>query len=303
MKSSSNHVWRILARLRGNARRAAMLFSGRRERACHNLNRLPPGQRPQDILAVLLLTVGVAVVVFDVPTYPWLRSLPGVYRSAFRAFTDFGKADWILISTGVTCLALLALDAGRYAFRLRMTVGAIFTYAAFIFYSVAATGLLAIAFKWTLGRARPKLYSEVGPVRFDFLAFDGTYTSFPSGHSTTVAALATALAFIFPAYRWLIVVAAFWLAFSRVMVGAHYPSDVIAGTLLGISFTFFTVRAMARRRIGFHISSSGKIEPNMNARSAKACLRAVWQVLRGQRGARRVSVEPAAPEETGRIDT
>ncbi|WP_434052042.1 MAG: phosphatase PAP2 family protein [Roseibium sp.] len=300
MSNSSNNVWRVLARMRGNIRRAEMLFSGRKERAGHTLDPLPPGQRPQDIFAILLLTVGIAVVVFDVPTYPWLRSLPNEYRNAFRAFTDFGKADWILISTGLTCLFLLAQDAGRYAFRIRMAIGSLFTYAAFIFYSVAATGLLAIAFKWSLGRARPKLYEQVGPVRFDFLAFDGTYTSFPSGHSTTVAALATALAFIFPAYRWLIVVAAFWLAFSRVMVGAHYPSDVIAGTLLGVTFTFFTVRAMARRRIGFHLSSSGKIEPNMNARSARSCARAVWRVIRGQRGVYRVPVEPAPLEETDR---
>ncbi|CTQ62951.1 undecaprenyl-diphosphatase [Labrenzia sp. EL_208] len=300
MTSSSNSVRKVLARMRGNIRRAGMLFSGRKARALNSLDPLPPGQRPQDILAILLLTVGVAVVVFDVPTYPWLRSLPGEYRNGFRAFTDFGKADWILISTGLTCLFLLALDAGRYAFRIRMAIGSVFTYAAFIFYSVAATGLLAIAFKWSLGRARPKLYEHVGPVRFDFLAFDGTYTSFPSGHSTTVAALATALAFIFPAYRWLIIVAAFWLAFSRVMVGAHYPSDVIAGTLLGMTFTFFTVRAMARRRIGFHLSSSGKIEPNMNSRSAKACVRAVWQTLRGQRGIDRVPVESPDAERTER---
>jgi len=252
---------------------------------------------------VLLLTVGIAVVAFDFPTFPWLVSLPGEYRSAFRAFTDLGKSDWILGTTGVACLFLLTLDAGRYAFRLRMTIGVIFTYAAFIFYTVAATGLLAIAFKWTLGRARPKLYEEVGPVHFDFLAFDGSYTSFPSGHSTTVAALATALAFIFPAYRWLIVVGAFWLAFSRVMVGAHYPSDVIAGTLLGMTFTFFSVREMARRRIGFHLSSSGKIEPNMNVLSAKACLRAVWQVIRGQRGAGRVLLEAHKAEETERTSS
>lgn len=302
MQSSSKHVWHILARMRGNVRRAAILFSGRKERAHQNRDPLPPGQRPQDILAVLLLTVGIAVVAFDVPTYPWLRSLPGEYRSAFRTFTDIGKADWILITSGITCLALLALEAGRYSFRLRMAIGSLFTYAAFIFYTVAATGLLAIAFKWSLGRARPKLYEEVGPVRFDFLAFDGTFTSFPSGHSTTVAALATALAFIFPAYRWLIIVAAFWLAFSRVMVGAHYPSDVIAGTLLGMTFTFFTVRAMARRRIGFHLTSAGKIEPNMSWRSAKACLRASWQVLRGQRGGDRVAMETGSTEDTERTD-
>ncbi|TYC50408.1 phosphatase PAP2 family protein [Rhodobacterales bacterium] len=300
MTNSNKSVWRILARMRGNVRRAMMLFAGRKDRTRHNVDPLPPGQRPQDILAVLLLTVGIAVVVFDIPTYPWLRSLPNEYRRAFSTFTDFGKADWILVSTGVVCLFLLALDASRYAFRLRMTIGAVFTYCAFIFYSVAATGLLAIAFKWTLGRARPKLYEEVGPVRFDFFAFDGTYTSFPSGHSTTVAALATALAFIFPSYRWLIIVAGFWTAFSRVMVGAHYPSDVVAGTLLGITFTFFTIRALAHRRIGFHISSSGKIRPNMNSRSARACVRTVWQVLCGQRGTKRVLPEGSAGDKTER---
>ena len=237
---------------------------------------------------MLLLTVGVAVVAFDAPTYPWLNSLPGEYRHAFRAFTDLGKADWILVSTGITCLALLSLEANRYAFRIRMAIASVFTYAAFIFYSVAASGIIVLVLKWSLGRARPKLYEQVGPVHFDFLAFNGTYTSFPSGHSTTVATLATCLYFIFPTYRWLIVVAAFWLAFSRVMAGAHYPSDVIAGTLLGMTFTFFTVRALARRRLGFHFSSIGKIMPNIGYLSAKACLRATWQAVRGQRGTDRI---------------
>lgn len=270
--------------MRGNARRARILVDGRAARAERSFEPLAPGQRPQDILAILLLTVGVAVVAFDAPTYPWLNSLPDEYRHAFRSFTDLGKADWILGSTGVICLAMLATEAGRLAFRLRMAVAALFTYAAFIFYVVAGSGIIVLALKWTLGRARPKLYEQVGPVHFDFMAFHGTYTSFPSGHSTTVAALATALYFIFPSYRWLIVVCGFWLAFSRVMAGAHYPSDVIAGTLLGISFTFFTVRALARRRIGFHMSKRGRIVPNLGGRSATACARAVLQVIRGQRG-------------------
>ncbi|MEP3047385.1 MAG: phosphatase PAP2 family protein [Roseibium sp.] len=298
--SNSSNLRRILERMRGNARRAAILFSGRKGRGDRNRDPLPPGQRPQDILAILLLTVGVAVVAFDAPAYPWLHSLPGEYRSAFRAFTDWGKADWILLTTGIPCLVLLALDADRFAFRLRMTISSVFTYAAFIFYSVAASGIIVLALKWSLGRARPKLYEQVGPVHFDFLAFDGTYTSFPSGHSTTVAALATSLYFIFPAYRWLIIVAAFWLAFSRVMAGAHYPSDVIAGTLLGMTFTFFTVRALARRRIGFHFSSNGKILPNMNYISARACLRASWQAALGQRGTDRVTPEASSIDDKNR---
>lgn len=296
--SSNSRLTRILERMRGNARRASVLYKGRKERSYFNRRALPPGQRPQDILAVLLLTVGIAVVAFDAPTYPWLNSLPQEYRTAFRSFTDWGKADWILVSTGIPCLVLLALNANKYAFRIRMAMASLFTYAAFIFYTVAASGIVVLILKWSLGRARPKLYEQLGPVHFDFLAFHGKFTSFPSGHSTTVAALATALYFIFPAYRWLIIVAGFWLAFSRVMAGAHFPSDVIAGTLLGITFTFFTVRGLARRRFGFHVSETGAIVPNMTAISAKACLRAVWQVLRGRRGAERVM----PPEPSGESD-
>ena len=56
--------------------------------------KLPEGQLVvgililEDILAVLLLTVGIAVIVLDIPTYPWLRSLPQQYKNAFIAITD-----------------------------------------------------------------------------------------------------------------------------------------------------------------------------------------------------------------------
>lgn len=281
--------------MRRNFIQVRRVIAHRSERAVVYKEVLRPGQRPQDILAILLMTVGLAVIVLDIPTYPWIRSLPAEYGATFRGFTDLGKAHWILWSTGLVCLYLLALDASKLTFRLKMTVGAVFTHCAFIFYSVTATGILAIIFKWSLGRARPKLYEQFGPVEFDFLAFHGSYTSFPSGHSTTVGALATALAFIFPSWRWLIIVSAFWVAFSRIMVGAHYPSDVIAGTLLGISFTFFTVRALARRRIGFHFDEAGRIVPIMGRVSAKACLRAFWYSLSGKRKATR-ALEPSAEQ-------
>jgi undecaprenyl-diphosphatase len=71
--------------------------------------------------------------------------------------------------------------------------------------------------------------------------------SFPSGHSATSFACATVLSYYAPRLRVLFYVLASLIAFSRVYNGMHYPTDVLAGALLGV-LVGLALLALARRR-------------------------------------------------------
>jgi undecaprenyl-diphosphatase len=57
--------------------------------------------------------------------------------------------------------------------------------------------------------------------------------SFPSGHTLHAVSFTVMLAQYYPALLWLVAPFALSVAVSRVVLGLHYPSDVLAGALLG----------------------------------------------------------------------
>ena len=93
---------------------------------------------------------------------------------------------------------------------------------------------IALGLKYTVKRDRPFItYPE------DFADKTGhDYSdsySFPSGHSTTAFATATALTLEYP--KWYVIVPSYayagTVAYSRMHLGVHYPSDVLTGALIG----------------------------------------------------------------------
>jgi undecaprenyl-diphosphatase len=64
-------------------------------------------------------------------------------------------------------------------------------------------------------------------------------SSFPSGHALIVAGgAATAFLFLRKRYSVPLVIEAALVSYSRVYVGVHYPTDVIAGVILGVAIAF-----------------------------------------------------------------
>ena len=63
--------------------------------------------------------------------------------------------------------------------------------------------------------------------------------SFPSGHAAMAAAGAFSLTRMLPQARWIVWPLAAIIAFSRVYLAVHWPTDVLAGGLLGLAIGWF----------------------------------------------------------------
>ncbi|MEU8828015.1 phosphatase PAP2 family protein [Streptomyces sp. NPDC048636] len=106
--------------------------------------------------------------------------------------------------------------------------------------SLAAASLASnMIVKWTVDRRRPVL-DGVPLVRR--LRKQPWTSSFPSGHSASAAAFATGVALESSRYGILVAPLAAAVAASRVYVGVHYPSDVLAGVAIGVGAALFTCR-------------------------------------------------------------
>lgn len=138
--------------------------------------------------------------------------------------TNLGGA----IATISTCMLIIALGDGAVR---RMGAQALV--------ALAISHLLVHLLKNSVCRLRPK---DVLP---NINTFDVSldYYSFPSGHTTSVFAIAATLALNMHILAVICFPIAFIVAISRLYLGVHYPSDVLAGIGVAV-FSAIVIQAV-----------------------------------------------------------
>jgi undecaprenyl-diphosphatase len=177
----------------------------------------------------LLIFVELAIAVWqnggslswDAPILLAIHQTAQTRLDAFAAtLTELGTYGGVLPATATIVLILLCLRRWQQSI--------------YLLSAVLGCYVLSPTVKLLLHRARPSLWESAYPLPSDY--------AFPSGHAMSSMTFAIALVVLSWNYRWrwlvfiagsLFVIAIAW---TRLYLGVHFPSDVLAGWMLSIAW-------------------------------------------------------------------
>lgn len=198
------------------------------------------------LATALLCTLSYAFI--DEPLARYFHGASPSLRAVFAFITNFGQGGVYLVPLGLIVIAALWLRLPALAWR-----------SGFVFAAVAIPGLLIDIFKPVFGRARPELLFRENLFGFTWRGPHADLWSFPSGHSVTIVALATALYAIYPPAWPAYVLLALLVTASRIIVDAHYLSDVIAGAYVGFVGAWAVAAAAKHRGIALSLQATDRL--------------------------------------------
>jgi undecaprenyl-diphosphatase len=219
-----------------------------------------PG-RVQLLAAALVALLGIAALMLfaDGAAAAAAKRLPAWVHVTFAFVTDFGKSGWFLWPTGILLVAIAALASPVLAPVQRMVLAVVAVRVGFLFTAIAAPSLFVTVVKRLIGRARPFVGDQADPFLYMPFVWRAAYASMPSGHATTAFAAAVAVGLLWPCLRAPMLVYALLIAVSRVVLNAHYVSDVVAGAIVGAVGALLVRDWFAARRLGFTIGVDGGV--------------------------------------------
>ena len=188
------------------------------------------------IFLVILLSIFISFGL-DGFVYNLVQSFDGasgiVYlKLFFIKITELGSSAWYF---GISSffLIILLINKNLNLIKINNLNNKVNFFISSIIYLIAI-GLITQIAKHIVGRPRPNYTEFENPYLFNYFTFESNFHSFPSGHSSTIFMVFLILSAVLPKLKYYFFIFASIIALSRIIVGAHFITDVVAGGLLAL---------------------------------------------------------------------
>ncbi len=208
-------------------------------------------------VCIYLLIGALFFLLFDYSIASFFDSLNYQTKSLFGTLTHFGDSLYFFIPTIITW-ALVKIIKSK-----NQIINTISEISLFIFLNILLSGIVTQILKHIIGRPRPVLFNGFDLKSLDIIHFDSKWHSFPSGHSATIFAFIFCMIFLFPKIKNILITIAIIIASTRVIVGAHFISDIFGGALVAYLTSILILKKLASKNILF-IEENEKFFPNSN---------------------------------------
>ncbi len=153
-------------------------------------------------------------------------------KEFFTKITELGSSAWYF-GVSIVGILLLYINKKLKIVFIKNNKKLINFFISFFTY-LLTIGIVTQIVKHLVGRPRPNYTNFEDSFGFNFFTFDSNFHSFPSGHSSTIFMVCFVLCVTLPRLKYFFYFLASIVAFSRIIVGAHFFTDILAGGLLAL---------------------------------------------------------------------